>query len=424
MAVRYSGWHQGFKTTFVAGTRTAGAVPFVQIEPRDANLAAIARGADDSYLRAYADAVAAYHGAVVIGFGQQMNEHEFSWGYLRTSAAVFVQAWRHIVDIFRAQNADNVTWIWTIGKSNATAPPLRDWWPGAGYVTWVGVEGYYDSPASAFAGTIASVRHITEDPVLLFGDSRAMNRAGAGGRWSSFHGALTIIVSWAGLAAVAAPAGRADSPPDPVAGPHCTCRETAGQRQWHPSCSARRGSFGHRVRVCSRPRHICGASDQASVTAIRTWHINAVRIPLNEACWDGESYVDSAYAGRIYQHAVEGYVKLLNANGMVAILDLHWTDGRYTGHGSECSSAQAVCQKPMPDSQRSGSGNPLQGYSRKTTRSFSTCSMSLTQRSPITVTRPRDGGVGSTAAVAPGSRTAWPGCRPWSTPSGPPALAT
>ncbi len=171
MAVRYSGWHQGFKTTFVAGTRTAGAVPFVQIEPRDANLAAIARGADDSYLRAYADAVAAYHGAVVIGFGQQMNEHEFSWGYLRTNATVFVQAWRHIIDIFRAQNADNVTWIWTIGKSNTTAPPLRDWWPGAGYVTWVGVEGYYDSPASAFAGTIARVRHITEDPVLLFGDS-------------------------------------------------------------------------------------------------------------------------------------------------------------------------------------------------------------------------------------------------------------
>jgi len=41
---------------------------------------------------------------------------------------------------------------------------------------------------------------------------------------------------------------------------------------------------------------------------------------------------------------------LLNANGIVAILDLHWTDGRYTGNSSECSSAEAVCQKPMPDS--------------------------------------------------------------------------
>jgi aryl-phospho-beta-D-glucosidase BglC (GH1 family) len=92
-----------------------------------------------------------------------------------------------------------------------------------------------------------------------------------------------------------------------------------------------------------------GPSNQASITAIRNWDINAVRIPLNEACWEGESYVNAAYAGTAYQHAIEAYVKLLNANGMVAILDLHWTDGRYGGPGSECSSAQAVCQKPMPD---------------------------------------------------------------------------
>jgi hypothetical protein len=93
-----------------------------------------------------------------------------------------------------------------------------------------------------------------------------------------------------------------------------------------------------------------GPSDEASILATKSWtHITAVRAPLNEACWNGESYVDSAYAGTAYQQAVENYVKLLNANGIVAILDLHWTDGLYTGTSSGCSSAQAVCQKPMPD---------------------------------------------------------------------------
>jgi endoglucanase len=92
-----------------------------------------------------------------------------------------------------------------------------------------------------------------------------------------------------------------------------------------------------------------GPSDQASITAMRAWRINAVRVPLNEACWDGESYVRTAYAGPAYRRAIEAYVKLLNANGMVVILDLHWTDGSYTGPGSQCSSAWAVCQKPMPD---------------------------------------------------------------------------
>jgi endoglucanase len=96
-----------------------------------------------------------------------------------------------------------------------------------------------------------------------------------------------------------------------------------------------------------------GPSDQASITAMKNTGVNAVRVPLNEACWNGESYVSSAYAGAKYQAAIEGYVQLLNANGINAIVELHWTDGAYTGNSSGCSSAEAVCQKPMPDSAES-----------------------------------------------------------------------
>ena len=93
-----------------------------------------------------------------------------------------------------------------------------------------------------------------------------------------------------------------------------------------------------------------GPNDQASITAIKSWGpVNAVRVPLNEACWNAESYVNSAYAGANYINAIESYVSLLNSNGIVAILDLHWTDGTYTGPSSGCSSAEATCQKPMPD---------------------------------------------------------------------------
>jgi len=93
-----------------------------------------------------------------------------------------------------------------------------------------------------------------------------------------------------------------------------------------------------------------GPNDQASITAIKSWGpVNAVRVPMNEACWNGESYVNSAYAAANYQQAIVNYVNLLNANGVVAILDLHWTDGTYTGNSAGCSSAQATCQKPMPD---------------------------------------------------------------------------
>jgi endoglucanase len=96
-----------------------------------------------------------------------------------------------------------------------------------------------------------------------------------------------------------------------------------------------------------------GPMNQASVTAMKRWDVNAVRLPLNEACWNGEAYVKAIYAGVHYRTAVEAYIRLLNRNGLVAILDLHWTDGAYTGPGSACSSAQAVCEKPMPDAAQS-----------------------------------------------------------------------
>jgi endoglucanase len=92
-----------------------------------------------------------------------------------------------------------------------------------------------------------------------------------------------------------------------------------------------------------------GPNDQASITAMKNWGVNAVRVPLNEACWNAESYINPAYAGTNYINAIKAYVSLLNANGMVAILDLHWTDGLYTGNSAGCSSAEATCQKPMPD---------------------------------------------------------------------------
>jgi endoglucanase len=90
-----------------------------------------------------------------------------------------------------------------------------------------------------------------------------------------------------------------------------------------------------------------GEMDQAAINAIKSWGSNVVRMPLNEACWNGESYVNSQFAGANYQNAIKSEVSLMNASGLDVILDLHWTDG--TATAANCSSIQAVCQKPMPD---------------------------------------------------------------------------
>ncbi|GAA3464415.1 cellulase family glycosylhydrolase [Saccharothrix longispora] len=94
-----------------------------------------------------------------------------------------------------------------------------------------------------------------------------------------------------------------------------------------------------------------GPVDQASVDAMKTWNIHAVRVPLNEECWLG---VHGSPGGATYQQHVKDYVDLLVANGINVILDLHWTWGAYTDSPDwHCKDEHAVCQKPMPDARYS-----------------------------------------------------------------------
>jgi hypothetical protein len=61
-----------------------------------------------------------------------------------------------------------------------------------------------------------------------------------------------------------------------------------------------------------------------------TWHINAVRIPLNETCWLGINGVDRKYSGRVYRRAIVRYVEFLQRQGMYPMLSLMWAaPGRY-----------------------------------------------------------------------------------------------
>ncbi len=128
-------------------------------------------GRHDRYLKTYADQVRGFGHPVVLSFAPEMNGDWYAWGAGHTPPRVFVAAWRHIVDLFRAEHASNVTWLWTVNSVNASKVPLRPWWPGAGYVDQVGIDGYFYRPAdtfhSVFGTTIAQVRGFTQKPILI-----------------------------------------------------------------------------------------------------------------------------------------------------------------------------------------------------------------------------------------------------------------
>jgi mannan endo-1,4-beta-mannosidase len=167
----YSGWAQPFAMSFAESVHRHGVVPFVQIDPNLASVSAIASGAYDDYLRSYADSVRTYRHAVVIGFGHEMNAGWYPWGFGHVQPSTFVAAWRHIVTLFSEQGADNVYWLWTIQADQLGTGQIQDWWPGAKYVDWIGIDGYYYRPSDTFnrvfAPTIHQVQSFTDKPILL-----------------------------------------------------------------------------------------------------------------------------------------------------------------------------------------------------------------------------------------------------------------
>jgi endoglucanase len=83
-----------------------------------------------------------------------------------------------------------------------------------------------------------------------------------------------------------------------------------------------------------------GPDDDTLTTAMKTWHVNAVRIPLNEDCWLGINGVKAAYSGQAYETAIKNYVALFHAYDIFTVVDLHW---------NAPGTSQATTQEPMAD---------------------------------------------------------------------------
>jgi hypothetical protein len=78
-----------------------------------------------------------------------------------------------------------------------------------------------------------------------------------------------------------------------------------------------------------------GPTDDASVQALVSWHINVVHLGLNEDCILGINGVNPSYSGATYMNAIVSYVNLLHAHGIYAEVSLMWAapgSQQATGH--------------------------------------------------------------------------------------------
>lgn len=171
IVVYYSGWYEKFWSSFANVALHNDATVLVQLDPQGVSLKSISEGMSDRYLKSYAESVKTFGRMVLLSFGHEMNGNWYQWSDGHVSPAVFVAAWRHVVQVFRSVGVSNVRWVWTVASLNEPSASLRPWWPGSSWVNFVGINGYYYAASytynSVFGTMLSKIRAFSTAPAFI-----------------------------------------------------------------------------------------------------------------------------------------------------------------------------------------------------------------------------------------------------------------
>ncbi len=155
----YQSWEmanqpQAFPAAQMDAVRTHGSIPVLAWYPMDGTvssttqpaftLARIIDGSWDAYVRQYAAEVKAWGHPFFLRFASEMNGSWIPWSEMSNGnhTGQYVQAWRHVHDIFTQVGVTNATWTWCPNTEDSTTTPLEGLYPGSAYVDWACMDGY------------------------------------------------------------------------------------------------------------------------------------------------------------------------------------------------------------------------------------------------------------------------------------------
>ena len=179
----FTKWTENYRPGASTACYARGAIPVISWEPwageqagKDQpkySLASIANGDHDAYITKFATAVRNDRRPIIIRFAHEMNGIWYPWAEIHSGnhRGDYVQAWRHVHDVFNRIGATNVIWVWS---PNIVRPvpkvQLAPLYPGDAYVDWIGMVGYgaHETTAGAvFDPTLQRMRAFTGKPVLI-----------------------------------------------------------------------------------------------------------------------------------------------------------------------------------------------------------------------------------------------------------------
>ena len=200
----FQGFDQDFNASAVQRSWANGRLPMMTWETKPLNVGNdkpnvpgysnqdVIDGDFDAYLTKYAQAVKANGQPIVIRLDHEMNGSWYNWSEQpfnpskverpQNAPGTYRQMWQHVWQVFEANGAnDEVIWNWSptriddLGSDTyRTVDYTAKYYPGAQYVDWVGMSGYYRNAgdpatfAKTFDATLGQLRQIAPGkPIVL-----------------------------------------------------------------------------------------------------------------------------------------------------------------------------------------------------------------------------------------------------------------
>jgi len=203
----FQGFDQDFNQTAVQRSWANGRLPMMTWETVPAKTGNdeayvagytnqdIVSGKFDDYLTRYAQALKANGMPLVIRLDHEMNGSWYNWSEgakQQNAKGSYTAMWQHVWNVFQANGAnDYVIWNWSPSRIDKLGNPdyqtlayMQQYYPGAQYVDWVGMSGYYRTPTeqptfqNTFGATLAQIRKVAPGKNIVLNEIGATETGG------------------------------------------------------------------------------------------------------------------------------------------------------------------------------------------------------------------------------------------------------
>lgn len=204
---QWAGPYTAFSAAGANAVRARGAMPLISWEPWAGNkidpvwsCQAMVDGNHDAYIKSWAGTVAAWGFPIYVRLMYEMNGDWTAWSPTinGNTPALQIAAWRHVVNLARAQGAVNIRWVWSpnITDGNAKLTPYPDIYPGDGWVDWLGLDGYnwgslpsgngwqtFTQVFETLGGSYSKITALSQRPLMIAEVASAERNTGDKGNW-------------------------------------------------------------------------------------------------------------------------------------------------------------------------------------------------------------------------------------------------